>query len=335
MTGFPVTPNGKLDRTALPDPQAAAASSGSVERPHTVSQKRLLDTWELLLPHRPIGIDDDFFEIGGHSLLALRMLAEVERTLRRRVSLTTLFEGATIRSLADRLDASATVDHEPPFVVLQPDGKETPLIFLHGDVLGAGLYCRRLAPLLSPDLPLVVLPTHRADPSGAPLTIEAMAAHDLRTLREVQPHGPYRLGGFCVGGSIAYEMARQLTRSGEVVERLIMIDAVNRNAPIRRLRRAIDAIMRADTDPGRFNRRAALLEALQYYARRLAAAKQMDAVHRVRWAAHATRSLLFGPSPPSGDTGDGPAADLGSLRRRARSMEVPRRRRCAPSVGPS
>jgi amino acid adenylation domain-containing protein len=292
VPAFPVTANGKLDRAALPEPSLAVVTTGRLAvAPRTRSETQLLRIWESLLAHRPIGIDDDFFEIGGHSLLALRMLADIERACGRRLALTVLFENATIEHLANRVDALVFDEPEPPVVILQPHGSATPFAFLHGDWSGAGWYCRQLAPLLSADVPLIVLPTLRDGAPGSPLTIEAMAAVHVETLLRAQPNGPYRIGGFCVGGLVALELARELARRGEVVERLIMIDTVNRNAGLGWLRGTVGAFTRGETEAERFDHRVALLEQLQYYAARVNAVKGMGARERARWAARVVQRL--------------------------------------------
>jgi amino acid adenylation domain-containing protein len=230
LDALPLNANGKVDRAKLPAPSAVAvAPASSVVPARTTLEHQLVTIWEALLTARPIGIRDDFFALGGHSLLALRMLAMLQDVSGRRLPLAALFDGATIEQLAARVEGAVFDEDEPPVVVLQGGGTGTPLAFVHGDVRGGGWYCRRLAPMLGPN-PMFVLPTLRADGTNAPLTIEGMAAQHVRELRALQPRGPYRIGGFCAGGLIAYEMACQLRDAGEQVERLLIVESSALNA---------------------------------------------------------------------------------------------------------
>jgi hypothetical protein len=226
---FPQTPNGKLDRKALPAP--SGAGRGIVDAfvlPRTPMEEELAALWSRVLGLGQVGVEDDFFDLGGNSLLALRMMAEVERAWGQRLSFRRFFERPTVATLAEVLVAAVTEAEEAGVPVLQPDGGGTPLFFVHGDILAHGWYCRRLAPLLG-TAPLVVLPTCGPDTPGQPLTIEAMARFHLETLRRQQPSGPYRLAGYCHGGLVAYEMARQLVALGERVEHLVLIDGFAMN----------------------------------------------------------------------------------------------------------
>jgi amino acid adenylation domain-containing protein len=256
LDAIPVTANGKLDRASLPSPQSAAGDATPTHMPpRTVHEHQLVFIWEALLDRKPIGIQDDFFDLGGHSLLAVRMLSEIEQTTGRRIPLAALFEDATIERLAARLESAVSNDTEPPVVVLPSAPNAQPFVFLHGDIRGGGWYSRRLAQLLGPKVKLIVLPTIRpGEPSS--LTVEAMAERQLTELRKVQPTGPYRIGGFCLGGMIAFEMAQRLRAAGETVERLILINSGLHNPPYRGFRWLIDAILPAGTDAKHVERRA-------------------------------------------------------------------------------
>jgi hypothetical protein len=269
---WPLNASGKLDRSALPAP-AVTARRRKYRAARTTIEHELVQVWESLLGVSPIGMHDDFFELGGHSLLAVRMLVEVARLRGRTIPLTWLFESSTIHSLAARIDAEVQGTAEPPIVVLQGDAPGTPIAFVHGDVRGAGWYCRRLAPLLAPDSPFFVLPTLGADGDPEVWTIESMAARHLSELRKVQPHGPYRLAGFCVGGKIVLEMAQQLRAAGETIERLIMIDSGAGNAAISYMRPVLPFITGPDAT-ARLARQAVIMKRVRWY----------DA--RIRWAAN-------------------------------------------------
>lgn len=290
---LPLTVSGKIDRKALPDPPVGgddtSAEASWRSRPLGRSQRQLAKIWQELLGRASIGIDDDFFEIGGHSLLAVRMMGDVERVLGRRLALATLLERPTIRHLAKRVDLSVLAEPEPSTVVLQAEGTERPFVFVHGDLTGGGWYCRRLATFVGQDVPMIVLPTFRPPDSGESLTIETMAAMHVSELRKVQPKGPYRLGGFCAGGLIALEIARELKNAGETVERVILVDSVNENAHLARWRPFIDRIAPPPLTEGQFVRRLSAVRRFRYYDSRLRTVGAMGAAEFARWARNAMR----------------------------------------------
>jgi thioesterase domain-containing protein/acyl carrier protein len=181
--------------------------------------------WRELLGCGPVGIRDDFFELGGHSLLAVRMLGRVEERFGRRVPLSALFAGATVEGVAAALRREWPAGAADDVVTLNPEGTRPPLFYLHGDVGGGGLYGLALARFLGADQPLHLLPPLRPEPGGAGPGIAEMARRHLEVLRRVQPSGPYRLGGYCNGGLVAFETARLLEAAGERVERLLVVQA--------------------------------------------------------------------------------------------------------------
>jgi len=281
LAEFPITRNGKVDRQALPLPRIALQRSAEYKAPRTTIEHELVQIWEKLLDRHPIGIREDFFEIGGHSLMAVRMLAEIARARGRHVPLAWLFESSTIEALGARIGADVQAETEPPLVVLQAEGQGRPLAFVHGDVRGAGWYCRRLAHLVAPDAPMLVLPTLGADDEDRAWRITTMAERHVAELRKVQPQGPYRLAGFCVGGIIAFEMARQLRAAGEEVERLVVIDSTATNARIHFARPLLSLV------PGkgrtRLARQAALMTRLRRYDVRIRQAARLDASQKLQW----------------------------------------------------
>ncbi|MBA2627788.1 MAG: amino acid adenylation domain-containing protein, partial [Gemmatimonadales bacterium] len=221
---IPRTPNGKLDRAALPalDPRSAGIGAEPVA-PRTPFEAELVRIWERLLDVSPVGVTDDFFLLGGHSLLAMRMVHEVQRACGCELPLSVLFDHSTVEAIAAELErASRNAGLRP---VLNRSGTRPPLIFFHGDVLGAGLYCRDIARRLGPDQPVYLVGPPR---EGGPATIEATAAAELEWIRDLSPR-PRRFAGFCNGGVVAFEVARQLERAGEHVEFVFMIDAPARN----------------------------------------------------------------------------------------------------------
>ena len=226
LEALPLTPNGKVDRRALPVPETSRpAGERGLVPPRTPLERVLVEMWEELLARRPIGIRDSFFELGGHSLLSVRLLAQVERRFGRSLPLATLFAEPTIEHLARCLEAAGVAPAWSPLVPIQTGGTRSPFFCVHpigGAVQGYRHLARHLGTdqpfygLQAPGLESMVGDTHTA--------IEEMATAYSRQIREVQPQGPYRLGGWSFGGVVAFEMARQLAATGEGIALLALFD---------------------------------------------------------------------------------------------------------------
>ena len=229
VEAFPLTPNNKVDRRALPAPEPTPRpGEHPYVAPTSALQRQLVQIWEELLQVRPIGIKDDFFALGGHSLLAARMVNQVERICGKKLALATLFAGATIDYLAGVLMQPASENtSRVRLTAVQASGSRRPFFYVHGDWEGGSLYCVQLARHLGAEQPLYVLDPYRFDGMPALPSFEEMAAEHVEALRVVQPQGPYRLGGFCNGALIAYEMARQLHAQGQQVEILLLMNPIN------------------------------------------------------------------------------------------------------------
>jgi surfactin family lipopeptide synthetase A len=229
LAALPLTPNGKIDRKALPAPSytasdSMAATDDNFAAPLMTIHHQLIKIWEELLNVHPIGIRDNFFELGGHSLLAARLLAEIERVSGTRLPLATFFAGATIEHLANAILGDADTRSLAPAVAIRANGTKLPFFFLHGDWVGGGFYCLELARKLDTDQPFYVLEPYKLAGLPIPPSLEEMAAAHIESMRAVQPEGPYHFGGFCNGGLIAYEMARQLQMVGQTVNLLLLVD---------------------------------------------------------------------------------------------------------------
>ena len=284
MDVLPKTPSGKLDRRALPEPDRDDMSSAqSYRAPRSNVEHELVQIWERLLPGKRIGIYDDFFESGGHSLLAVQMLAEVAKVRGYRVPLAWLFEASTVEQLAARMSAELMSVKEPPILALRADSAGPPVAFVHGDVRGGGWYCRRLADLAAPESPFYLMPTIGIDDEVFPWTIESIAAIHVAELRKQQPHGPYRVAGFCIGGTIAFEMARQLVAAGQKVDRLVIVDSTALNVRIRAVRPLVRLVPGAD-DNERLTRRALVMSRLRRYSTRVAQVSEQPVVKQLSWA---------------------------------------------------
>ncbi|HEX2091995.1 MAG TPA: amino acid adenylation domain-containing protein, partial [Longimicrobiaceae bacterium] len=221
---FPLLPNGKVDRAALPEPHAGARPDGAgYVAPVTGTERTLAGIWESLLGVRPIGLDDDFFRLGGHSLLAVRLTAQIRSRFGTEVPLSALFEHPTVRGLAAWIGRGLRPEPSSPLVAIQPHGDRVPLFFVH-PVGGQVLCYTDLARELGPDQPFYGLQASDPAQLGEEASIEEMAASYVSAVRTVRPGGPYLLGGWSFGGFVAFEMAQQLTRAGESVALVAMLD---------------------------------------------------------------------------------------------------------------
>jgi amino acid adenylation domain-containing protein len=221
LDALPVTANGKLDRGALPAPRPTAPALVASRTP---LEAQLASLWADLLGVDTVGITDDFFALGGDSLLAARMIQQVGELHGVRLPLAALYSHPTIQGLSAALGAGNGAV-SPPIVALNAGGGRPPLFFLHGDLHGGGFYSLRLARRLGPDQPLYVVHPLGRDGGEVPRSIEAMAEVHLDTLRRLRPAGPWRLGGYCNGGLVAYEIARRLHAAGEPVELVVVVAA--------------------------------------------------------------------------------------------------------------
>ena len=225
LEALPLLPNGKVDRASLPAPASSAWSNGQgYVAPSTATERVLVEIWESLLDARPIGVDDPFFRLGGHSMLAVRLMTQVRGRLGVEVPLAALFEHPTVRGLAARMDGGSRPRPWSPAVAIQPRGDRVPIFFVH-PVGGEVLCYADLARELGPEQPFYGLQAGEAMHAGEEeASIEEMAARYVAAIRAVRPKGPYLLGGWSFGGVVAFEMAQQLTRAGEWVPLVTMLD---------------------------------------------------------------------------------------------------------------
>jgi phthiocerol/phenolphthiocerol synthesis type-I polyketide synthase E len=165
--------------------------------------------------------------LGGHSLLAVQIFAEIENTFHIRLPLATLYEAPAVEDIARILSEEVVSRRWASLVAIQPSGSRPPFFCFHGDG-GNVLIYRKLSQYLGPDQPFYGLQSQGLE-GGSPLlkTIEEMAARYVKEIRGVQPRGPYFLGGYCMGGTIAYEAAQQLQAEGEDVALLALFDTMN------------------------------------------------------------------------------------------------------------
>ncbi|HKW66423.1 MAG TPA: AMP-binding protein [Terriglobales bacterium] len=223
---LPMTPQGKIDRRAVQQQKAKLDS----QEPRDDTEAQLVEIWRSLLGGDRIGIRDDFFDLGGDSLLAASLLFQIEQVFGKELSPSILADDATIQSLAEALVEQWTAEPSPWLVDIKETSSCRPFFYLHGDYSGAGLYSIRLARLLGEEFPFYALQPLKRFETPLPASIESLAYAHLQTLLSVQPHGPYLLGGYCNGGLVAFELAQQLLRRGEAVDLLFIFDTVAHNS---------------------------------------------------------------------------------------------------------
>ncbi len=252
LEALPLTPNGKVDRKALPKPEFEAVTDRSqFVAPGTETEIALAKIWCEVLHLEQVGLDDNFFDIGGHSILAVRLINKIRTVMNFAVPIPVFFQNPTIRELAavcDRANgANAATDSRvekevfPRLITFQSKGTLPPLFFLHSDWAGRGLYCGQISRMLGPEQPFHALPPYCSGRKEI-LSMREMVDHHLAVVREHTPRGPYVLGGYCVGATVAIEMARRLTAEGEDIRHLLLVDPAYRDAPsLRWIWRATDA----------------------------------------------------------------------------------------------
>jgi amino acid adenylation domain-containing protein len=222
---LPVSASGKVDRGALPHPEGQRSRPEQTHAaPRNEMESRLVAIWEDVFAIAPVGIDDDFFALGGNSLLALRLMSRIRADLGCQLPLAVLFERGTVRQLAGVLRGDGEGQAWTPLVAIHKEGSRPPFFCVHpagGDVL-----CYHgLARLLGADQPFYGLKAAGLDGRHEPhTTIEEMAASYVSAIREFQESGPFLLGGWSFGGVVAFEMARQLERQGREVGGLALFD---------------------------------------------------------------------------------------------------------------
>jgi thioesterase domain-containing protein/acyl carrier protein len=227
MESLPLTPNGKVDRKALAPPSLSTTNHVALRiQPRNSFEAQLTLIWEEILGVRPIGINDNFFALGGHSILAAHMFVEIEKRFDRTLSPGTILTAPTIEMLASVLAQDRMCVLSRSLVPLRPTGSQPPFFCVHGRG-GNVISLRDLAMNMSPDRPFYCLQARGLDGTEPLLTIEEMAAEYIREIKSAQPQGPYFIGGASFGGIVAFEMARQLESRGERVALLALLDTYN------------------------------------------------------------------------------------------------------------
>ncbi len=240
MSGIPLTPNGKIDRRALPRPQHRASAMAA---PRDALELQLIRTWEQVLGVEPIGIHDDFFALGGHSIDAIRLIAHLQTLGKSSLPLATLYQAPTVAAMAQAMRREVQ-GPASPIVSFTPHGTRPPFFCFPG-AGGNAMYLHALARALGPDQPFHAARAIGLEPGEVPLhSIEDMAGAYLDTMRRIQPRGPFVLGGHSFGADVAWAVAARLREQGEDIALFVSFDS-----PAPRLRDGSD---RADFTSGQW-----------------------------------------------------------------------------------
>lgn len=222
MEAFPRTAGEKVDRRALPDPGDGTERAEPVA-PRTELEARLAEIWADVLGVDRVGVEDDFFDLGGQSIVATRLAARIRAELGHELPLALLLRASTVARLAEAL-AAGRAKVKPPLIPLNPHGVTRPLFL--GPPGGGHVVCyHKLAALLAPSIPVFGLQARGIDDGLAPMrTVQDIAAWFVAAVRQAQPRGPYHVGGWSFGGLVAWEMARQLAETGDEVGLVALLD---------------------------------------------------------------------------------------------------------------
>ncbi|MEO8231842.1 MAG: amino acid adenylation domain-containing protein [Ignavibacteriota bacterium] len=226
---LPLTANNKIDKKILINYDISEPSPAKdILLPETPTEIILYEIWKKLLGIKTLSIIDNFFELGGHSILAAQMFTEFEKETGKRIPLATLFSAQTIRQLAKIIDGNETEQRWSPLVEIKKGNQKTvPLFLIHGAEGNILLY-RELAINLNHEQTVYGLQSRGLDGSDHIIdNIEEMAIDYIEAIKKAQSTGPYNIGGYCMGGTVAFEIAQQLRNNGDEVKNLFMLETYN------------------------------------------------------------------------------------------------------------
>ena len=209
-----------VDRLRVPPADVGVAEDEA--NPGMILHQQLVEIWKDILKVSDIAPDDNFFDLGGSSFQAVRMMAQIEKVFGESLPLSLLLKRATVSSLARAISGKRQEDGSA-IQVIQSKGSRAPFFFLHGDWAGGGFYCNRIARMIDEDRPFYAVPPYR-NSGDQVVSMEAMAAYHVDAIKAFVPKGPYVLGGYCIGATLAIEIARQLMARGDEVAHIFLVD---------------------------------------------------------------------------------------------------------------
>lgn len=222
MDELPLTPNGKVDRKQLPEPGSAGKPKLSGEPPRTAEERQLADIWRAVLKVETVSRDDDFFDLGGHSLLIARLIRRIQADYGIRLPMGALFQAPRLADMAELLASGVAAEDISPVVPIQPHGSKPPILWLDG-----GSTFLALSERLGTDQPFYGIHVDAIldKAGGCPKKLEDAARLVVATLRQERPNGPYFVGGWCTSGILAFAVADEFRRQGCDVPLLMLVHA--------------------------------------------------------------------------------------------------------------
>jgi glutamate-1-semialdehyde-2,1-aminomutase len=225
LNEFPFTPNGKIDRRALPAPDFSKELAMQFIAPRNQTEETLVNIWMEVLKIERVGINDNFFDLGGHSLLSLQLMAKIEQQFKTNLPLSILFQNSTIQQLASILHQPIDTSIWSPLVAMNATGSKPPFFCIPGGG-GNPIYFNRLVHYLGENQPFYAFQSLGLDGESKPhQQVSEIAKCYIQAIQSIQPDGPYLLGGHSFGGHVAFEIAQQLKEEGKHVALLVLFDA--------------------------------------------------------------------------------------------------------------
>ncbi|HMS64575.1 MAG TPA: amino acid adenylation domain-containing protein [Ignavibacteria bacterium] len=222
---IPITGSGKVDKKALPEPETGRnTDSKNYSQPADSLELQLVKIWEKVIGKSPIGVKDNFFDLGGHSLIALRLFGYIEKLTGKKLPLSTLFKYQTIEQLAVILRDEGWKPQWKSLVGVNPGGSKYPFFYIP-PAAGTALEVKNIIKYISDDQPFYILESVGLDGKEPPHTeIQQMSAHYVKEIQSLQPEGPYLIGGRCFGGRVAFDVAQRIVSQGQKVALLSIFD---------------------------------------------------------------------------------------------------------------
>lgn len=224
LDDLPLSPNGKIDRKRLALPESVQTGGDVNDEPLDELEIQIGRIWETILGVRNVKRRDNFFDLGGHSLLAVRLLTEIRKTTGKELPIATIFHSPTIMQIAEVLRRERFNLPWKLFMPVQPHGSRKPFFWIYG-----GSNNLQLPKYFGPDQPLYYMIFQRYN--GKPASHDENVAEALEEMLAIQPDGPYSLGGFCFGGLMALELARQLKKVGREVSLMVLVEPSRLSLP--------------------------------------------------------------------------------------------------------
>ncbi|HTL89840.1 MAG TPA: amino acid adenylation domain-containing protein, partial [Leptolyngbya sp.] len=224
LDAIPLTQNGKVDRAALPVPEATyTASSDVIEVSQNPLERQLLFIWERVLEIQPIATTDNFFDLGGNSLTAVKLINQIEKAFGKQLAIASLFQAPTVEQFAEVLRDGRPVDPWSIIEITPLNGKKPPIFWCqnYGDMI----------PHLDPDQPFFAMESGYQQIKNPETHIKDLAAIYANLIRQIQPEAPYLLGGYCFGGYVALEIAQILRSQGQEVALLTLVETFGPDVP--------------------------------------------------------------------------------------------------------